>query len=137
MSTVEQLQTLAGEISATMRSNQGMAILCLSPVCLPQCILVAKAVTQNTENQPNLDVKGKFSLNFATHLGQIRIAILILYIEQQQFVADVERLTSDKADLLTRLQCCEEDLKTANECENCNFISYVVECLHFSIDNEG
>ena len=34
-------------------------------------------------------------------------------------MADIKRLTSDKADLLTRLQCCEEDLKTANECENC------------------
>ena len=36
-------------------------------------------------------------------------------IERQQLVADIERLTSDKADLLTRLQ----DLKAANECENC------------------
>ena len=34
-------------------------------------------------------------------------------------MADIERLTSDKADQLTRLQCCEEDLKTASECENC------------------
>ena len=33
-------------------------------------------------------------------------------------MADNERLTSDKADLLIRLQSCEEDLKTANECEN-------------------
>ena len=41
-------------------------------------------------------------------------------IEQHQFVSDIERLTSDKADLLTRLQCCEEDLKTANECESHN-----------------
>ena len=32
-------------------------------------------------------------------------------------MADIERLTSDKADLLTRLQSYEEDLKTANECE--------------------
>ena len=40
-------------------------------------------------------------------------------IERQQSIADIERLTSDKADLLRRLQCCEEDLKTANECENC------------------
>ena len=40
-------------------------------------------------------------------------------IERQQLVADIEGLTSDKADLLTRLQCCEEDLQTANECENC------------------
>ena len=40
-------------------------------------------------------------------------------IERQQIVADIERLTSDKTDLLTRLQCCEEDLKTASECENC------------------
>ena len=33
-------------------------------------------------------------------------------------MADIERLTSDKADLTDRLQCFEEDLKTANECEN-------------------
>ena len=39
-------------------------------------------------------------------------------IERQQLVADIERLTSDKADLLTRLQCCEKDLKTSDECEN-------------------
>ena len=39
-------------------------------------------------------------------------------IERQQLVADIERLTSDKADLLTRLQCYEEDLKTTNECEH-------------------
>ena len=32
-------------------------------------------------------------------------------------MADIERLTSDKADLLNRLHCFEEDLKTANECE--------------------
>ena len=44
--------------------------------------------------------------------------IILNYLERQQLVADNERLTSDKADLLTRLQCCEEDLKTANECEN-------------------
>ena len=31
---------------------------------------------------------------------------------------DIERLTSDKADLTDRLQCFEEDLKTTNECEN-------------------
>ena len=34
-------------------------------------------------------------------------------------MADIERLSSDKADLLTRLQRYEEDLKTANECEIC------------------
>ena len=33
-------------------------------------------------------------------------------------MADIERLASEKADLFARLQCCEEDLKTANECEN-------------------
>ena len=47
-------------------------------------------------------------------------SIIIQPIERQQFEADIERLTSDKADLLTRLQCCEEDLKTANECESHN-----------------
>ena len=40
-------------------------------------------------------------------------------IERQQLVADIERLTSDKANLFSRLRHCEEDLKTANECENC------------------
>ena len=58
-------------------------------------------------------------------------------IERQQLVADNERLTSDKADLLTRLQCCEEDLKTANECEKCEIIlSFKLIDLHFSIENE-
>ena len=32
-------------------------------------------------------------------------------------MADIERLTSDKEDLLTKLQCYEEDLKRANECK--------------------
>ena len=58
-------------------------------------------------------------------------------IERQQFVADIERLTSDKADLLTRLQCCEEDLKTANECENCMSTTVLWITFHFSIENEG
>ena len=40
-------------------------------------------------------------------------------IERQQLVADNARLTSDKADLLTRLKSCEEDLDIANECKNC------------------
>ena len=36
---------------------------------LPQCIiLIAKAVTQVTVRQPDLDGKGKFSVNFATFL---------------------------------------------------------------------
>ena len=33
-------------------------------------------------------------------------------------MVDIERLTSDRANLLSRLQHCEEDLKTANECEH-------------------
>ena len=45
-------------------------------------------------------------------------------------MADIERLTSDKADLLNRLHCCGEDLKTANECEN--FVLRVHE-----VDNTG
>ena len=40
------------------------------------------------------------------------------HTQAKQLEADIERLTSDKADLVTRLQCCEEDLKAANECEN-------------------
>ena len=39
------------------------------------------------------------------------------YIEQQQVLADVERLTSDQADLVTRLKCYEEDLRGAYECK--------------------
>ena len=70
----------------------------------------------------------------------LMFTIILNYLERQQLVADNERLTSDKADLLTRLQCCEEDLKTANECENwvmCVRLSAYWECLYFSIDNEG
>ena len=53
-------------------------------------------------------------------------------IERQQLVADNERLTSDKADLLTRLHCCEEELKIANECEiMCTAILWIT--FHFSI----
>ena len=36
---------------------------------------------------------------------------------RQQLETDNERLTSDKTDLLFRLQCYEEDLKAANECK--------------------
>ena len=36
---------------------------------------------------------------------------------------DMERLTSDKADLLSRLKSYEEDLKAANECENCGVMN--------------
>ena len=47
-------------------------------------------------------------------------------------MADNEGLTSDKAGLLTRLQCYEEDLKT--ECENCVMcmciiLFNIVECM--------
>ena len=38
--------------------------------------------------------------------------------ERLQLETDIERLTSDKADLLTRLQYYEEDLRRATECEN-------------------
>ena len=37
-------------------------------------------------------------------------------------MADIERLTSKNNDLLTRLQCCEEELKTANDCENYSLV---------------
>ena len=50
------------------------------------------------------------------------------YLERQQLETDIVRLTNDKADLLTRLQCCEEDLKRANECESMHMFN-VVECL--------
>ena len=39
-------------------------------------------------------------------------------------MGDIERLTNDKAELVTRLQCCEEELMTANECENCVTIKF-------------
>ena len=59
-------------------------------------------------------------------------------IERQQLVADIERLTSGKADLLTRLHSCEKNLKTANECENSviQLFVYMHILLHFSIENE-
>ena len=53
--------------------------------------------------------------------------MLLLCIERQKFVEDIERLTSEKADLLTRLKHCKEELKTAKECENCVMdVSYVL-----------
>ena len=67
--------------------------------------------------------------------NHVTVLVFVTVTEQQQFVADIERLTSDKADLLTRLQCCEEDLKTANECENCDN-NFQIDRLHFSIENE-
>ena len=58
-------------------------------------------------------------------------------IERQQLVADIERLTSDKADLFTRLQCYEEELKSANECKNfAKSIYFYCLLCHFSIDIE-
>lgn len=47
------------------------------------------------------------------------MSVLLIHIERQQLGADIEKLTSDKADLLNRLECCEKDLKLANECKNC------------------
>ena len=51
------------------------------------------------------------------------------YLARQQFEADIERLTSDKAVLQKRLQCYEEDLKTANECENYVIITSLLELM--------
>ena len=34
-------------------------------------------------------------------------------------MVDVEKLTSENSDLLARLQHCQKDLNTANECKNC------------------
>ena len=51
------------------------------------------------------------------HCNLLMFTIILKYLVRQQLEADIERLTSDKADLLTRLQCFEKDLKTANECE--------------------
>ena len=47
--------------------------------------------------------------------------IVVVGVEQEQSTAaSVERLESDQVDLRARLQCCEQDLKTATckECEN-------------------
>ena len=38
--------------------------------------------------------------------------------ECQKFEARIDQLTSYKEDLLTRLRCCEEELKIKDECEN-------------------
>ena len=78
MSRVEQLQTLAGEISATMRFNQGMAILCISLFYLNVFILIAKSITQDTERQSNLDGKG----NFASH-HQICMCMKLLTLKHE------------------------------------------------------
>ena len=46
---------------------------------------------------------------------------LVLLIVGQQLETDNERLTSDKTDLIFRLQCYEEDLKAANECKKIGY----------------
>ena len=80
-----------------------------------------------------------FSLKNAQSLFYSVIVIICslkMYVEQeQQLVAEIERLSSDKADLLTRLQCYEEELKTANECENFVMIIFFNR-LSFSVENE-
>ena len=43
--------------------------------------------------------------------------IILNYPVRQQLEKYNKRLTSDKADLLRRLQYCEEALKRANDCE--------------------
>ena len=50
--------------------------------------------------------------------------LITVSAEQQQLVTENKRLTSDKEDLIARLQCCEEDLKTANECESYSHYFY-------------
>ena len=37
---------------------------------------------------------------------------------RQQLETDIERLTSDRADLRSKLQCCEKYLKEVYECKN-------------------
>ena len=53
---------------------------------------------------------------FHQHLHHYH-TLLICYYVTEQLMVDIERLTSDKADLLSRLQHCEADLMSANECE--------------------
>ena len=56
-------------------------------------------------------------------------------LERHQLEANIDKLTIDKANLLSRLQLSEENLKTANECKNCYL--FVVHYLWFySIKNE-
>ena len=76
---------------------------------------------QLQKNQLMYTMQVSFSLKNAQSLFTVSFIFcsLKMYVEQQQqLVVDIERLRSDKADLLTRLQCCEEEFKTANECEN-------------------
>ena len=62
---------------------------------------------------------------------------LVLLIVRQQLETDIERLTSDRADLLLRIQCYEKDLKAANECKNWVFQITNTIYYQFSVDNEG
>ena len=43
--------------------------------------------------------------------------LIFVEAEREQFEARIDQLTSGKEDLLTRLQCCEEELKLKDECE--------------------
>ena len=45
------------------------------------------------------------------------LLMIVIGQQQQQPEADIERLTRVNADLLTRLQCCEQELKEVTECE--------------------
>ena len=44
--------------------------------------------------------------------------MFILYIEQQQLESRINQLISDKNEMHTQLQDCEEKIKSQNECEN-------------------
>ena len=59
-------------------------------------------------------------------------------VERQMLVERIDQLTSDKEGLLTRLECCEDELKTASECEDSLSMStsssFVI--FNISVDNE-
>ena len=49
-------------------------------------------------------------------------------------MAENEKLTNNKADLLNKLQCYEEDLKTVNECENYIELVFQIDTVkHFAV----
>ena len=114
MSAVKELQTLSEDMSDWLSgSKQGIAALvCVLVMCLYYWSLGATD-TQFTEKQAYYERIG--ATVFTSVLNNT--AGFCYCIEQQQLVSDIERLTSDKADLLTRLECYEEEVKTTNECE--------------------
>ena len=58
-----------------------------------------------------------FVVYFTNYMLLHTCMVVVVGVEQEQSTAaSVERLESDQVDLRARLQCCEQDLKTGNEC---------------------